>query len=150
MRRVLVLTAALAAALGAQAGEKTRADDNACVFVRSIHDFKPLDRNTLVIWSPGRRNAYLVALGMPLPELKFAHRLAFVDRDHNGQLCGYGMDRVAVPGSGFHMPSTIMGMTRLDAARIAELEAQYDVKLTRKSKDAKTPDVSRSAHEKAA
>ena len=26
---------------------------------------------------------------MPLPELKFANRLAFVDRNHDGMLCGY-------------------------------------------------------------
>ena len=75
---------------------------------------------------------------MPLPELKFANRLAFVDRNHDGMLCGYGMDRIIVAdsGFGFRTPSTILGMQRLDAAGLAQLEQQYDVRLTRKKKDA--------------
>ena len=73
---------------------------------------------------------------MPLPELKFANRLAFVDRNHNGMLCGYGMDRIVMAdsGSAFRTPSTILGMTRLDDAGMAQLEEQYDVRLSRKKK----------------
>ena len=72
----------------------------------------------MVIWAPSRSKAYLVELSMPLPELKFANRLAFVDRNHDGMLCGYGMDRIVVADSArqFRTPSTILGMTRLDDA----------------------------------
>lgn len=127
--------AALAAPAASDAAAKeTHASRNECVFVRSIYDFKPLDRTNLIIWAPTRRNAYLVQLGFPLPELKFAQRLAIVDRDHNGMLCGFGMDRIVVADSSFRQPSTILGMTRLDNERIAQLEAQYDVHLTSKKK----------------
>ena len=53
-------------------------------------------------------------------------------------LCGYGMDRIVVADSSaaFRTPSTILGMTRLDDAGIAQLEEQYDVRLTRKKKAA--------------
>lgn len=140
MKNTLVFAAVFAAAgistAASAAAATTRAGKNDCVFTRAIHDFKPLDRSKMVIYGPGRK-AYLVELSMPLPELKFANRLAFVDRDHNGMLCGYGMDRIVVADSlAFRTPSTILGMTRLDDAGIAQLEEQYDVRLTRKKKAA--------------
>lgn len=144
MKNPLMFAAALAVAgigLGAAAGAHAtttsatpRASKNDCVFTRSIYDFKALDRNNLVIWAPSRSKAYLVELSMPLPEIKFANRLAFVDRNHDGMLCGYGMDRIVVADSSaaFRTPTTILGMTRLDDAGIAQLEEKYDVRLTRK------------------
>jgi Family of unknown function (DUF6491) len=152
MKNALRFAAALAVAsisLGAGAhatssSAPSRAGKNECVFTRSIYDFKALDRHKLVIWAPSRSKAYLVELSMPLPELKFASRLALVDRNHDGRLCGYGMDRVAVADSSFALPSTILGMTRLDEAGLAQLEQQYDVRLTRK-KAGKTAAVEHTA-----
>jgi hypothetical protein len=145
MNKVLV-SAVLAVCMGAGASahaaastdNKSRANSNECVFSRTIYDFKPLDRNKMVIWAPTRSKAYLVELSMPMPELKFANRIAFVDRNHDGMLCGYGMDRIVVADSSpaFRTPATIMGMQRLDDAALAQLEQQYDVRLTRK----KTPE----------
>ena len=142
MKNTFVFAAALAVAgisIGASANASTssHAGKNDCVFTSAINDFKPLDSHKMVIFGPGRK-AYLLELGMPLPELKFANRLAFVDRNHDGMLCGYGMDRIIVADSGFGLrtPSTILGMQRLDAAGLAQLEQQYDVRLTRKKKDA--------------
>jgi hypothetical protein len=140
MKNAFMFAVAVAAAgigLSATSAQATtnstsRAGKNECVFTRSIYDFKALDRRNLVIWAPSRSRAYLVELGMPLPELKFANRLALVDRNHDGRLCGYGMDRIVVADSSFAQPSTIMGMSRLDAAGIAELEEKYAVRLTRK------------------
>ena len=105
------------------------------MFARTINDFKVLDRNKMVIWAPSRSKAYLVELSMPMPELKFANSIAVVDRNHDGMLCGYGMDRIVVADSAaasFRTPATIMGMKRLDDAALAQLEQQYDVRLTRK------------------
>ena len=139
MKNTLVFAAVVAAAgisIGASAdAATTRAGKNECVFTSAIHDFRPLDRSHMVLWGPGRK-AYLVQLSFPLPELKFANRLAFVDRDNNGMLCGYGMDRIVIADSGFGIrtPSTILGMTRLDDAGLAQLEEKYDVRLSRKKK----------------
>jgi hypothetical protein len=133
----LAVTAAIAmgaSAPAAAAKEKSRSG-NDCVFASTIHDFRVLDRNKMVIWAPTRSKAYLVELSMPLPELKFANRIAVVDRNHDGMLCGYGMDRIIVADSsaaGLRTPATILGMKRLDDAGLAELEQQYDVRLTRK------------------
>jgi hypothetical protein len=139
MKNIVLLAAVVAAAgigLGASAdasAASARASKNDCVFTRTVHDFRPLDKSHMVLWGPGRK-AYLVELSFPLPELKFANRLAFVDRDNNGMLCGYGMDRVVIADSGFGIrtPSTILGMTKLDDAGLAQLEEKYDVRLTRK------------------
>lgn len=132
MRKSLMMLAALAACANVHATtSESRADKDACLFVRSIHDFRVLDRTNLIIWAPGRRNAYLVELGFPMPELKFAHRLAVVDRNHDGMLCGFGMDRIVVPDSFGSQHATIRSMTRLDESGIAELETKYNVRLTR-------------------
>ena len=148
MKNALLFAAALAAAgigLDASASahastesDKSRAGKNDCVFARTVNDFKVLDRNKMVIWAPTRSKAYLVELSMPMPELKFANRIAVVDRNHDGMLCGYGMDRIIVAdstASSLRTPATIMGMTRLDDAALAQLEQQYDVRLTRKKAD---------------
>ena len=145
MNKVLV-SAILAVCMGAGASvpatastdNTSRANKNECVFSRTIYDFKPLDRDKMIIWAPTRSRAYLVELSMPMPELKFANRIAFVDRNHDGMLCGYGMDRIVVADSSpaFRTPATIMSMQRLDDAALTQLEQQYDVRLTRK----KTPE----------
>ena len=123
-----------AGAHAATANGASRKSDNDCVFSNTINDFKVLDRNKMVIWAPTRSKAYLVELSMPLPELKFANRIAIVDRNHDGMVCGFGMDRIIVADSSaaFRTPSTILGMRRLDDAELAQLEQQYDVRLTRK------------------
>lgn len=139
MKNALVFAAvAMAAGASAPAAASTdtssRAGKNDCVFARTIHDFKVLDRDKMIIWAPTRSKAYLVELSMPMPELKFANTIAVVDRNHDGMLCGYGMDRIIVADSspGFRTPATVMGMKRLTDADLAQLEQQYDVRLTRK------------------
>ena len=75
MKNTLVFAAALtvagiASGASANATTTSHAGKNDCVFTSAINDFKPLDRNKMVIYGPGRK-AYLVELSMPLPELKF-------------------------------------------------------------------------------
>jgi hypothetical protein len=136
--RVIAWAMSMAAVASAPALAATdtssHAGKNECVFARTINDFKVLDRNKMVIWAPSRSKAYLVELSMPMPELKFANTIAVVDRNHDGMLCGYGMDRIVAvdSGPGLRTPATVMGMTRLDDAALAQLEQQYDVRLTRK------------------
>jgi hypothetical protein len=48
-------------------------------------------------------------------------------------VCGRSLDKVEAVGSPVGQPATIMGMTRLDETGLQELEARYDVKLTRKT-----------------
>jgi Family of unknown function (DUF6491) len=131
--KAVIFVAALGAAslAGVSAQAAATHAGNACVFSHSIQGFRALDRNKLVIWAPGRRTAYLVELSMPFGDLKFANQIAVIDRDHNGQLCGYGMDRIVVD-AGLREASTVMGVTRLDDAGLEALERQYGVTLSHK------------------
>jgi hypothetical protein len=83
-------------------------------------------------------------LGAPISDLKFAFRVAFIDNDHDGQLCGRSPDRVIAPGSFVRQPTLISGMTRLDDAGMQVLEDKYSVQLTRKKQD-KSPAQSEQA-----
>ena len=108
---------------------------DACVFVNNISGWRVLDSRHVVLFTPNEKRAYLVQLGMPVSDLKFAFQVAFVDRDRDGQLCGRSSDRILAVDSLVRQPSNIMGMTRLDEAGLQALETQYNVKLTRKKDD---------------
>jgi hypothetical protein len=106
------------------------ADDDACVFFRTLYDWQVLDDRHLLIWAPGKRDPYQVELATPLNGLRFAHTLAFVDRNGDGMLCGFGMDRIALTDTPIHEDATIAGMTRLDATTLAAVAEHYGVKIS--------------------
>lgn len=135
MLKTLVLALSVMAAPATAAPQSADASDgNACVFFRTVHDYRALDKNRLVVWAPGRRSAYLVEVGMPLTDLTWANQLAFVDSNHDGRLCGYGMDRIVVGDTSFPQWSTITSMKPLDEPALAQLEQQYNVSLLPKKK----------------
>jgi Family of unknown function (DUF6491) len=101
---------------------------NDCVFFNLVDNWQQLDTNTLIVWAPGRHNAYLLKLNIPMTNLSPV-AIAFVDRNRDGMLCGYGMDEVISREPGFAQRATIMSMTKLDTAALAALEDQYKVKL---------------------
>ena len=125
---LLAGTASMAATNPAVSG---RENDSDCVFFRSIHDWRALDSTHMVVWAPGKRSPYLVTLSFPLTDLRWAYRLAFVDGNRDGTLCSYGRDAVVVPDGFTSWRSSIRGISKLDAAGVAALEAQYEVKLQR-------------------
>lgn len=112
-----------------------------CVFIRDISNWRVLDSRNVVLFSPNERHAYLMQLGAPVSDLKYSFKVAFIDRDRDGQLCGRSLDKVQAADSLVRQPATIMGMTRLDEAGLAALEAQYNVKLTRKRDQKSPPDA---------
>lgn len=132
MKRLAVLAASLATITGtAHASSEPTAKDkgNACVFISTIGQYRVLDDHNLVIWGPGRRDAYWVQLTMPLFGLNSSFQIATIDHDHDGRLCGFGMDRIGVRDFNRPESSTISSMTRLDDAGFTSLEQKYKVKL---------------------
>jgi hypothetical protein len=87
------------------------------------------------------KDFHLMQLGAPVSHLKFSFKVAFIDRDRDGQLCGRSLDKVQAADSLFRQPVTIMRMTRLNEAGLSALEAQYNVELTRKGEETKSPDT---------
>lgn len=112
-----------------------KADDNQCVFARTILDWRALDSRNLVVWAPGRKDAYHVKLSFPLHDLKTHENVAIVDHNGDGRICGYGMDQVVTVGGPQAERATIMGMERLDEAGLASLSEEYKVKLLPPQKD---------------
>jgi len=149
MKSMLIVKATLIAAwtigaIGIASAEAVKSPDpmpgaskDECVFVNNISSWHVLDSSNVVLFTAAASRAYLMQLSPPVSDLKFAFKVAFIDRDRDGQLCGRSLDRVQAAGSLVRQPATIMGMTRLDEAGLQRLETQYNVKLTRK-KDRKT------------
>jgi len=67
---------------------------DACVFIRNIYDWDVIDPTTMIVYAPQRKDAYLLKLFAPVPDLDFKQRVGFEDSNHNGQLCGFGNDLV--------------------------------------------------------
>ena len=67
---------------------------DACVFISNVSDWIVIDPTTMIVHAPLLRDAYLLKLFAPVPELDFKQRVGFQDSDHNGQLCGNGDDLV--------------------------------------------------------
>src|ERR1700722_2027364 len=65
---------------------------DACVFISNINDWQVIDSTTMIVYAPLRKDAYLLKLFAPVPDLDFKQRVGFEDSDHNGQLCGFGDD----------------------------------------------------------
>jgi hypothetical protein len=135
MRRLLltvaVTTALTTAVLGAAAKTIEGSGGNDCVFSRTIDNWTALDDRNLIIWAP-RRHAYLVELSFPLHSLRYTVDVGIVDRNHDGRICGFGTDRVFVPGNPtFPEDSTILSMTRLNDDLLRALGERYEVDLKR-------------------
>ncbi len=115
------------------------ADKDACVFINSIQNWRVLDSRNVVLFAPNAKKMYLMQLGMPISDLDFSFRVAFIDKDHDGQVCGRSPDRLRAMGSIVREGSNIMALIRLDPSQIEALEAKYDVSLTDKKKQEQKP-----------
>jgi hypothetical protein len=109
-------------------------NDDTCVFFSTVYDWRALDSRHLVLWAPGTNDPYLLETMMPLNDLPFADSLGFVDANHDGRLCSFGMDEIVVPNSNIPEHASITSLRKLDAAELAQLSGKYHVKLDRKKK----------------
>jgi hypothetical protein len=77
------------AATGAPAARATAPlpGTDACIFISSIQSWDVVDQSTLIVYAPLNKDAYLVKLFEPVPELPFKERIGFEDTTHSGQLC---------------------------------------------------------------
>jgi hypothetical protein len=69
---------------------------NDCFWANYIHNWKVVDDQTLIVWSPNRSCPYLVELATRCMSIRFTEDLGFYDRD--GRICPFGGDAVIVPG----------------------------------------------------
>ncbi len=131
----IVLAASLAGVwLGACAANpdrpvtEPRVRGDACVFESVISSFQSLDATRLIIYGPGRNSAYLAEVSAGCFDLQHRWALGLVDGDHNGQICGFGRDRVAYRYAGRAEQCLILGLDRLSPARLEALELKHGLR----------------------
>lgn len=94
---------------------------NDCVTQSSISSFDTLDARHVVLFSGGKRQAYLAELGGACFDVGGQFTLAAVDGDGNGRICGYGRDAVAFHRMGRVENCRILGIEELSDERRLEL-----------------------------
>lgn len=95
--------------------ELTRTSD--CVFQSTVDDFNALDDTHVVLFSGGRRKAYLAQLEGGCFDIRSQSALAAVDGDRNGQICGFGRDAMAYRRMGQVEQCRILGLEALSNER---------------------------------
>jgi hypothetical protein len=114
-----------------------------CVFFSALYDWQTLNDSHLVVWVPGKHDAYHLTLAMPLPGLSFAQSLGFIDGTRDGRLCSFGQDAITIGTDSMQQRSSIRSIEYLNPETLAQLEQQYSVRLAPQSKrkaPPKTPD----------
>lgn len=99
--------------------QMTRTSD--CVFQSAISGFEALDDRYVVLFSMGRRKAYLAEISGGCFDMKSQSALVPVDGDGNGQICGFGRDSIAYRRMGMVEDCRILGMQELSDERRVEL-----------------------------
>jgi Family of unknown function (DUF6491) len=106
-----------------------------CIFASVVDDWTPIDEEHLLIFGPGRHEAYLTTLFFPSPDVKWSIRAAIVDADHDGRICGFGSDAVVFEnGIAPTNRVTIRSMQRIDKAQVDEILKTLAEKKRNKSK----------------
>lgn len=106
-----------------------------CIFFRTLHDWKPLNRYNLIVWAPSRKHPYHLQLDRPCRNLRFAHTIGFTSND--GRLCGYAGDSILVTsGGGLPDRCPIGSITKLDEGGLARLLAQGRGRTLREKREA--------------
>ncbi len=108
-----------------------------CISIRTIRDYEPLDRQSLLMKAGGNRT-YFVTLAGSSMELRSAFRLGFSSRD--SWLCPYGGDRIVFEGiSGVGMP--IRAISRVTEEQAEELLIRFGKKQPPELQDPAPADI---------
>jgi hypothetical protein len=91
-----------------------------CISIRTIRDYTPLDRSSLILEATGKRFYYVTLSGSAF-ELRSSFRIGVESRDD--WLCPYGGDRLVVDGLGSSASfgNSIRGIDRITAEQAEEL-----------------------------
>jgi len=95
-----------------------------CISIRTIRDYTPLNRSSLLVEAGGKRN-YYVTLVVSSFELRSSYQLGFSSRDD--WLCPYGGDKI-VFGSFRDEQVGIRGIQRLSQEQVEELLIRHGKK----------------------
>jgi len=100
-----------------EGGARIPSGGNDCFWATSIHDWRAITDQSIVVWSPSKRCPYLVEFPMRCVGIRFTDAIAFADRD--GRICPYGGDAVIVPGPSGER-CTIASIRRMTPEELAD------------------------------
>jgi len=92
-----------------------------CMMESTIDGYEGLYDRYLVLYSMGRRKAYLAELSGECYDVGSQVSLATVDGDRNGQICGFGRDSIGYRRQGIDQECRIIGLEELTDERREEL-----------------------------
>jgi hypothetical protein len=99
--------------------------DEDCIFIRNLYSWQTLDLDSLVVWTSGERDAYLVELLRPSPDLPFSIDLQIVDGNADSMLCSYGGDSIVTRGATTEQIG-IRSIRRIGEAELEDLLAEHE------------------------
>ncbi|MDH3441806.1 MAG: DUF6491 family protein, partial [Gammaproteobacteria bacterium] len=108
-----------------------------CISIRTIRDYTPLDRSSLIIEGGGSRK-YYVTLLISSFELRSAHRIGVDSRDE--WLCPYGGDQLIFDGFGNNRVG-IRGIMRITPDQAEELLFKHGKKERPEQQDPTPPEM---------
>lgn len=102
-------------------GEDVNYSASDCISIRTIRDYTPLDRSTILIDGGGNRS-YLVRLVHSSFELQSSHGIGFSSRD--GFLCPYGGDEIVIESLSRER-LRIRSISRLNEQQVEDVLIRY-------------------------
>lgn len=109
-----------------------------CISIRTIRDYTPLDRSSLIMEATGKRFYYVTLSGSAF-ELRSSFRIGVESRDE--WLCPYGGDRLVMDGLGSsaNFGNNIRGIDRITAEQAEDLLYRFGKKERPETEQAKPP-----------
>lgn len=94
-----------------------------CFAPHLVRNFTTLDDRNLIVYGPGKSDAYHVQVFPPSRDLRFAGALAF--GSHGSRVCGRGGDDLTVAGAEAQSRVAVVGVWRLDERALQGLRARF-------------------------
>ena len=94
-----------------------------CFLRDTVHDFEVLDDRDLIVFAPGRANAYHVQVSPPDSGLRFVESLAFWSS--GSQICGFAGDSLITGRMGGPERLSVTGVWVLDQRALEGLENRF-------------------------
>lgn len=95
-----------------------------CIFIRSLSDWRALDRYNLIVWAPSRKHPYHLELDSACHDLRHVEAISFT-AGADGRLCGFGGDAVIVSSGGWTDRCSIGAIHKLTMESAEELIAAF-------------------------
>lgn len=116
----VLLTACAPTEPRSELGDDLNPRGSDCISIRTIRDYTPLDRSSLIMEASGKRFYYVTLSGSAF-ELRSSFRVGVESRDE--WLCPYGGDRLVMDGLGSssNFGNNIRGIDRITAEQAEEL-----------------------------